>query len=74
QYLEIHDLEPGWDAVLHGNSITDAIVPAGSQEVSALRTLGWMVDCRDTASGSVVMSDLPGAVAAQRSSAAPTCA
>ncbi|HSP65670.1 MAG TPA: hypothetical protein VLO10_05720, partial [Candidatus Deferrimicrobium sp.] len=31
QYLEIHDLEPGWDAVLHGNSITDAIVPAGSQ-------------------------------------------
>ena len=56
QYLEVHDLQPGWDAVLSGNSIADAIVPAGSQEVAALTTLGWSVDCRDTASGSVVMS------------------
>ena len=59
QYLEVHDLQPGWDAVLSGNGIADAVVPAGSQELAALTTLGWSVDCRDTASESVVMSAPP---------------
>jgi hypothetical protein len=74
QYLEVHDLQPGWDAVLHGNGISDAIVPEGSQEVSALRALGWLIDCRDTASGSVVMSAAGSAAATPGSAAAPSCA
>jgi hypothetical protein len=73
QYLEVHDLQPGWDAVLNGNDIKNAIVPAGSQELSALDTLGWSVDCRDAASGSVVMS-APGAFSASPGSAVtPAC-
>ncbi len=74
QYLEVHDLQPGWDAVLRGNGITDAIVPAGSQEVSALRTLGWSTDCHDTASGSVVMSaDTPSGATTAGPAGAPRC-
>ncbi len=55
-YLDVHDLRPDWSAVLARDGISDAVIPAASQEVAALRTLGWSVDCADTASGSVVMS------------------
>jgi hypothetical protein len=74
EYLEVHDLEPGWDAVLSGNGIRDAIVPAGSQEVAALHTLGWSVDCADTTSGSVVMSAPESSVASSGPAAPPRCA
>ncbi|MDQ6856472.1 MAG: hypothetical protein M3Z57_05305 [Candidatus Dormibacteraeota bacterium] len=74
QYLEIHSLQPGWDAVLHGNAIKDAIVPSDSPEVSALRTLGWLVDCRDSVSGSVVMSEARPAAVSAAPGATPNCA
>jgi hypothetical protein len=56
QYLDIHDLRPDWTSVVSAAGITDAVLPEGAQEVSALVTLGWTVDCRDRASASVVMS------------------
>lgn len=56
QYLDIHDLRPDWAQVISAAGIRDAILPAGGQEVAAVLTLGWSVDCRDPASASVVMS------------------
>ncbi len=56
QYLDMHDLRPDWPGILSANGIADAVVPVGSQEVSALLVLDWSVDCRDGASASVVMS------------------
>ncbi len=56
QYLEIHDIRPDWSTVVAAAGITDAILPEGAQEVSAFVTLGWSVDCHDSASSSVVMS------------------
>jgi hypothetical protein len=56
QYLDIHDLRPDWSEVIAAVGIDDAILPQGSQEVSALVTLGWTVDCHDRSSASVVMS------------------
>jgi hypothetical protein len=73
QYLDIHDLRPDWSTVLADNGIADAIVPDSSQEVSALQTLGWSVDCRDSASASVVMSAARIAGAASRVATAPAC-
>ena len=61
QYLDIHDLRPDWAQVITSENIADAILPAGAQEVSALLTLGWTVDCRDPLSDSVVMSAQGGA-------------
>ena len=74
QYLDIHDLRPDWSTVLADNGIADAIVPAGAQEVSALRTLGWTFDCRDSASGSVVMSRSGGDGSTSGLDTAPACA
>jgi hypothetical protein len=74
QYLDIHDLRPDWTTVLNRNSIADAIVPAASQEVSALQTLGWVVDCRDGSSGSVVMSGGGTATGSSSVAGAPACA
>ena len=56
QYLDIHDLRPDWRGVIRRARIDDAILPAGAQEVAALATVGWGVDCHDSTSGSVVMS------------------
>lgn len=56
QYLDIHDLRPGWQEALGRARISDAILPGAAQETAALVVLGWAVDCRDPASGSVVMS------------------
>jgi hypothetical protein len=74
QYLDVHDLRPDWSTVLVDNGIADAIVPAGAQEVSALRTLGWSVDCRDGSSGSVVMSLAANAGASSAVATTPACA
>lgn len=76
QYLDIHDVRADWPSVLTGNHIRDAILPENAQEVSALLTVGWVVDCRDDASRSVVMSQGPSRVSgdAAQISAAPGCA
>jgi hypothetical protein len=81
QYLDIHDLRPDWSTLVSSARIGGAILPDRAQEVSALLTLGWTVDCRDPASASVVMSAGAGssappspAAAAARIPAAPACA
>ncbi len=78
EYLDVHDLRPDWTTILAAHAIADAIVPTGSQEVSAFTTLGWTVDCRDDASGSVVMSAPPlgstvPATPPSRAAPAPAC-
>ena len=73
QYLDIHTLRPDWSAVITDAGIADAILPADAGEVSALLTIGWAVDCRDTTSGSVVMSAGGGDRNASSLAAAPAC-
>jgi len=72
-YLDIHDLRPDWSSVLAGARVADAILPAGAQEVAALLTLGWSVDCRDPTSESVVMSLAGGGGGDARLGTAPAC-
>jgi hypothetical protein len=74
QYLDIHDLRPDWASVIAANGIADAILPADAQEVSAFLTVGWSIECSDTASGSVVLSPSATVAAAPRGAAAPACA
>jgi hypothetical protein len=74
QYLDIHDLRPDWSSVLSSDGIAGAILPAGAQEVSALLTVGWSVDCRDSTSGSVVMSLAGGGGGGGGLGTAPGCA
>ncbi len=74
EYLDIHDLRPDWSRVVTAAGIADAILPAGSQEVSALLTVGWSVDCRDSLSGSVVMSLAGPEGSAAELGSAPGCA
>jgi hypothetical protein len=59
RYLDIHLLRPGWTGVLLQENIHRAIVPAASQETSALHEIGWTIDCYDATSASVVMSSPP---------------
>ena len=73
QYPDIHELRPDWAYVLNADGIDDAIVPDGSQEVSAFEALGWTVDCHDTSSASVVMSAQPGPAGVVGVAAAPSC-
>jgi hypothetical protein len=73
QYLDIHDLRPDWAQVISDAGIRDAILPAGGQEVAALLTLGWAVDCRDVLTASVVMSAGGGDGSTAGLSAAPPC-
>jgi hypothetical protein len=73
EYLDIHDLRPDWTGVITGFGIADAILPDGSQEVAALLTVGWSFDCRDTASGSVVMSLAGGGASTADLGTAPAC-
>jgi hypothetical protein len=73
RYLDIHDLRADWSSVLAAAGVADAILPSRAQEVSALQTLGWSVDCRDSASGSVVMS-LAGGGDGSTAAPAPPCA
>ena len=74
RYLDIHDLSPDWAALIRQEGIADAIVPAGAQEAAALETLGWAVDCRDSVSGSVVMSSTTTPGGGSRLDTAPVCA
>jgi hypothetical protein len=75
QYLDVHDLRPNWSQVIVAEDIDGAILPASAQEVSALLTLGWSVDCRDRLSDSVVMSaPSAGPAAAGPASPPPACA
>jgi hypothetical protein len=71
RYLDLHDLRGDWSSVLAGAGVADAILPARAQEVSALLTLGWSVDCQDTSSASVVMSLAPGGDGTQPGPAPP---
>ncbi|PZR82411.1 MAG: hypothetical protein DLM65_03935 [Candidatus Aeolococcus gillhamiae] len=73
-YLHIHDLSPDWDTLIRQEGIADAIVPAGAQEAAALHTLGWAVDCRDSTSGSVVMSSTATPGGGSGLDTAPACA
>jgi hypothetical protein len=73
QYLDIHDLRPDWAQVINASGIHDAILPAGGQEVAALLTLGWSVDCRDVLTASVVMSAGGGDGSAARLSSERPC-
>lgn len=56
RYLDIHALRAGWPQDLARERFHHAVLPAETQEVAALRELGWTVECRDQASNSVVMS------------------
>jgi hypothetical protein len=71
QYIDIHDLTADWSTVLPGEDVTAAILPAGAQEVSALRTEGWSVDCSDATSASLVMTLERGASGAAAVGAGP---
>jgi hypothetical protein len=73
RYLDIHDLRADWSSVLAAAGVADAILPMRAQEVSALQTLGWSVDCQDSTSGSVVMS-LAGDGGGTTAAPAPPCA
>ena len=59
RYLDIHLLRPGWTGALSQENIHHAIVPASSQETSALYEIGWSIDCYDATSASLVMSAPP---------------
>jgi hypothetical protein len=72
-YLDVHDLRHDWTSVISDYGIGDAILPDGSQEVAALLTVGWSFDCRDTASGSVVMSLAGGGGSTAELGTAPAC-
>lgn len=76
RYLGIHLLRPGWPAALATERLQHAIVPASSAEMSALRELGWSIECRDFASQTVVMSlepQAPPAAAVANRHGAATC-
>lgn len=55
-YLDIHLVRPAWADELRRLGLDHAVVPRDSQEVAALSTLNWTVDCRDEAADAVVMS------------------
>jgi len=71
QYIDIHDLKADWNTVLPGEDVTAAILPAGGQEVSALLTQQWSVDCSDATSASLVMTLDRGASGAAAVGAGP---
>jgi|GEM_PF-3308542 len=56
RYLAIDQLQPNWIHVLGSEHIQHAILPADAREAAALHVLGWLIDCYDTTSASMVMS------------------
>jgi hypothetical protein len=76
RYLDVHDLAAGWPALFTTGGVGAAVLPAGGQEVSALLSIGWVVDCHDSASRSLVMSAGTGAssTSASQVDSAPACA
>ena len=55
RYLDIHLVRPGWRTVLESDGMTVAIIPADSQEATALLEIGWTTECHDMARDAVVM-------------------
>jgi hypothetical protein len=64
EYLQVHTLQPGWPDVLFRDGMNHAVVPASSQETTALLELGWQALCYDNRGGAVVLGapQTPGAV------------
>jgi len=54
--VDIATVSGDWRALIERYGIRHAILGTASADVSALTELGWTVDCRDAASGRVVMS------------------
>jgi hypothetical protein len=77
RYLDIHFVHPGWRTVLESDGMTVAIVPADSQEVTALLEIGWTMECRDAGRDAVVMHQGPAGVGPSQTPpdarAAPAC-
>lgn len=76
RYLDVHNLSAGWPQLFTTGGVGTAVLPADGQEVSALLSIGWRVDCRDPASQSVVMSAGAGtaSTSASQVTSAPACA
>lgn len=62
RYLDIHLIRPDWQDVLSTDGMTVAIVPAESQEATALLEIGWTTTCHDAASTAVVMQASPSGI------------
>ena len=58
-YNSIDQLDPNWIHVLTTEGIQHAILPSDAREAAALHVLGWMVNCYDPTSQSLVMSAPP---------------
>jgi hypothetical protein len=55
-YRDVAILAPGWPAILSRYGVDHAILPATSDDASALLELGWTTDCYDPQSGRAVLS------------------
>jgi hypothetical protein len=55
-YVDITTISGDWKALIARYGIRHAILGSASADVSALLELGWRVNCRDAASGRLVMS------------------
>ncbi len=55
-YVDITTISGDWRALIARYGIHHAILATSSADVSALLELGWTVNCRDAASGRVVVS------------------
>jgi hypothetical protein len=58
-YDSIDQLDPNWIHVLTSEGIEHAILPSDAREAAALHVLGWIVNCYDPTSQSLVMSAPP---------------
>jgi hypothetical protein len=58
-YDDIDQLDPSWVHVLTVERLHHAILPSDAREAAALHVLGWMVNCYDPTSRSLVMSSPP---------------
>lgn len=69
--LQLYDaidlLDPNWVHVLSSEQIHHAVVPAGAREAAALHVLGWVVNCYDATSSTLVMSSPPSGTAPAQS-------
>jgi len=62
-YEDIDQLDPNWIHVLSSEDIHHAILPSDAREAAALHVLGWVVNCYDPTSKSLVMSSPPSGTA-----------
>jgi hypothetical protein len=66
-YNAIDQLDPNWIHVLTSEDIHHAILPSDAREAAALHVLGWIVNCYDPVSKSLVMSSPPSGTPAPES-------